>query len=101
MLQRPWHQPNRCRPREGGDHNHQGFGYRWALPNRLLRRMGPPVPAKAGMRGAHSGESLLHMFGSGDERNQEAIAAQLNSLLAQSFADQSLRSEILQQNIVV
>src|SRR5262249_49280680 len=53
---------SRCRPREGGTHNHQGFGYRWLDHMALLRRMGPRL------RGDDSRESLLHILFRGNER---------------------------------
>src|SRR6266581_3616829 len=41
-------------------HIHQGFGYRWPCHIAPLRRMGPRL------RGDDNGESLLHIFASGN-----------------------------------
>ena len=47
-------------PAQAGTHNHQGFGYRWPSHIASLRRMGPRL------RGDDNGESLLHIFESGN-----------------------------------
>src|SRR5439155_2237836 len=47
-------------PAQAGTHNHQSFGHRWSCHIALLRRMG------LRLRGDDSGESLLHIFASGN-----------------------------------
>jgi hypothetical protein len=47
-------------PAQAGTHNHQDFGYRQLCHIASLRRMGPRL------RGDDNGESLLHIFRSGD-----------------------------------
>ncbi len=51
-------------PAQAGTHSHRRFGYRWPCHVALLRRMGPR------RRGDDGGESLPHIFASGDDRRR-------------------------------
>src|SRR6266571_4242155 len=61
-------------PAQAGTHNHQSFGHRWSCHIALLRRMGPRL------RGDDRGESLLHIFVSGDEGPSPALDVTMRRL---------------------
>src|SRR3954468_16241487 len=69
-------------PAKAGTHNHQGFGYHWPCHIALLRRMGPRLC------GDDSGESLLHIFESGDTSSE--CSDQGSSLPSQIHFDHAL-----------
>src|SRR5207253_1154491 len=58
-------------PAQAGTHNHQGFGCRWPCHIAFAAAYGSP-PARR-LRGDDSGESLLHIFASGNAENSAKV----------------------------